>query len=567
MQAQVVNSSSTHFISRSSAAVILASFALNALVLLLTFVFITPFFLSNDDVSMMLRAAGVLVLDKPTGYLMFTSGIIGNVLKELYSWKLSLPWYGLYYVFVLWLVQSVCLSLLSLRWGLKHGLIMFALYYLSGGFYFTVAWQFTMLSILTCVAGGCAVVYSNKIKFESIVKTLFVSFGIALMLLSVLIRLDGFYAGCLFMLPVLFFDLIFNRRFRSLILLVAICASVVVIRLQWNQMENDANDGFTRFNIMRSTLSEYGYITNDPVAMQLLMQRTGWSYNDCQALRAWLFTEVKTFNHESLERALDGRKTHNFSNVWKTAIYKQVGFIKSHAWMIWSMLFFIALLVFVNRRSKLYVVTTLILFVWLNVVLIAIGAFSKPPPFRVQFPLWLSLALVSLLRSENIISPFTNINRVSAIVAALAFGLLVNKSLYVSKRYRANEEKLQNVLAATSVSKPLVNWGSALPLEAISPFRDLSVYRNNRLINLGVFERSPQDNDYVNRLTRDISFENALVENQIPIAIDSLNTETYLEILSTRYREHRDMNVSFEKLPSNYGVNIFRVRVNAGNVP
>ncbi|MEE8411040.1 MAG: hypothetical protein V3S47_00955 [Acidobacteriota bacterium] len=52
-----------------------------------------PLYRTNDDPSMLLLAAGLLYVDEPTPYLIFSNHLWGQLLAFLYTWLPGLPWY------------------------------------------------------------------------------------------------------------------------------------------------------------------------------------------------------------------------------------------------------------------------------------------------------------------------------------------------------------------------------------------------------------------------------------------------------------------------------------------
>ena len=77
----------------------------NLLLFGVIYLFFTPHFQENDDVGMLLEAAGKLIAAEPTPYLLFTHIIIGYILKTLYSISPQTAWYGYYLVFCLFITH------------------------------------------------------------------------------------------------------------------------------------------------------------------------------------------------------------------------------------------------------------------------------------------------------------------------------------------------------------------------------------------------------------------------------------------------------------------------------
>ena len=71
---------------------------INFVLFCLIYFFFTASFQTNDDVGMMLEAAGVAIAAEPTEYLLFSNVLIGILLKNLYQISTSVAWYGWYLV-------------------------------------------------------------------------------------------------------------------------------------------------------------------------------------------------------------------------------------------------------------------------------------------------------------------------------------------------------------------------------------------------------------------------------------------------------------------------------------
>jgi hypothetical protein len=113
----------------------------------------TPYFMTNDDVAMMLYAAGVSKVAAASEMLLFTHVALGWCLKWLYSLDPTLPWYGLYLIACLFLAHTAILYATLKRTGDPRVLGFFLLYYALFGARILLGLQFTVVASFLAYGG------------------------------------------------------------------------------------------------------------------------------------------------------------------------------------------------------------------------------------------------------------------------------------------------------------------------------------------------------------------------------------------------------------------------------
>ena len=131
----------------SKSKALLLSFALAAGTYFLFFLFFDPGYDTNDDPGMMALASG-LFRSEASPFMVFTHVSIGYVLKALYSWMPSVPWYAVYlYAFQILAWTLIAHALLTLHRG-REAVVFFVATFALIGFRFAMKLQFTSTSIL-----------------------------------------------------------------------------------------------------------------------------------------------------------------------------------------------------------------------------------------------------------------------------------------------------------------------------------------------------------------------------------------------------------------------------------
>src|SRR4051812_47652742 len=85
------------------------SFATVSFLFAAVFTVLEPSFQTNDDLQLAMIASGTGISLQPDEHLVFTSVLIGHVLKALYTTWPSVAWYGLYLYAAQFLAQTTIL--------------------------------------------------------------------------------------------------------------------------------------------------------------------------------------------------------------------------------------------------------------------------------------------------------------------------------------------------------------------------------------------------------------------------------------------------------------------------
>jgi len=142
----------------------------------------TPYYQTNDDATMHLRSAGVLLTEQPSEFLLFTHPLIGLALSSLYELQPAWPWYPMH-LLLAHLCVAVASGWLALRsWGAK-GLLAAACFVVIVQSRFIWNLQFTTVAMLLgvlgvlllrrgeskaeWVLGGMMVAWAPLVRFES----------------------------------------------------------------------------------------------------------------------------------------------------------------------------------------------------------------------------------------------------------------------------------------------------------------------------------------------------------------------------------------------------------------
>lgn len=187
-------------------------------------------FEENDDVYMCMIANGVYG-GVPDGHLIFINAIYGYVVAGLYKLCGSIEWYTVLFAICHILSMSIIAFFSITNTKLNRWLrIAFMVFMYVLWIRIIIRFQFTTTAAITCFAGCLALVQSKK-KWSWV--------GVALILLSSLIRYQATALVFALFAPILFREIILNRKLilRTGILVVLMIACFLCDKLFYQQPE------------------------------------------------------------------------------------------------------------------------------------------------------------------------------------------------------------------------------------------------------------------------------------------------------------------------------------------
>ncbi len=480
---------------------------------LLTYAIYTPFFQTNDDPAMMLEVAGVALSPQPTEYLLFTSVVLGTILKNLYLIMPTIPWYGYYLAFSLLMGNIAILYVLLRRNPHYFSVLLFALYFLLISTFTLISMQFTVTGFV-CGLGGLALVFLMPHKSDNLfnIKGLLTISGIIgafLIGLSLMIRTEAVAMAVVLFSPIILAE--FYRQKKLMIpkfiqfgFVLAVCVPLYLM----NHVAYSSPE-WKEANAFRAGVAQF--VDNHVMAKaseekrKEAMEKVGWRPIDNAMLSFWFFMDKEIYSAKNFETVLsileNEMNTDEIDTYIWDYIYKQP--IVNRAMMI--ALFFVVFL-FIKTDDKIllgiHIGFVLLAYLGIHYLLWTLHYLYKQAPPHVYTSAYVFLATLPLflMHEKTSFNPFKSGFEVRSVVAAV-LGLLVfyygsqgHKELsLLSKNAKANAKNLTQVVKAMNPTPDnlFVVWASSFPYESISPFSDLDFMRPLNLFSLGSIQRTP----------------------------------------------------------------------------
>jgi hypothetical protein len=365
---------------------LLIALALAVGVYSLFFLFFDPGYGTNDDFGMMALASG-LFRSEASPFLIFTHVSIGYVLKALYGWAPSIPWYAVYlYSFQILAWTLIAHALLTIDRA-REAVIFFAASFLLIGFPIAMKLQFTSTSILL---GAAAAFYFLTMGLQSR-SWMLPAFAGGLIGIVGLIRGSSLKVTLAIWAP-LFVYTAFRTPIKRTLVFGATIASVVLAAAAISMIAYNSDsrwDEYVEFNAVRGQL--HGNANFDP--SEETLAEIGWERSDLRLFRHWFFTDPDVFSTEHLRALLGSIQPRSR---WENFSHKLIvkPFSESKSQLIGALLITLTLLAWATRKR-----ISLVLANWVWIALVGTAAiilYGRMPP-RVLVPMILSATLASAI--------------------------------------------------------------------------------------------------------------------------------------------------------------------------
>lgn len=465
----------------------------------------TAAFQTNDDVGMMLEAAGVAIAAEPTEYLLFSNILIGILLKNLYQISTSVAWYGWYLVGSLFLAHWAILYVILKRNPNFTAIFLYAIYLFVAASFALQSLQFTTVSALTAV-GGLALLVFNTEDLEFNFKKIFSLpniCGIALIVWSSLIRLPSLALMTFLLAPVLavaFWEqkLEIFKRLIPLMIAFLICAIPFLINKSyysqgnWERamQENEIIGKFVDDQLMQKAPQE---------AQQKAMQAAGWSPTDFSMMVFWFFQDKQTYGLEKVTAAKNELQQYDKKTTFDDILKNQKEDVFGNEFVNRCLMVCVFLSIFLlQKRNYVSIGATAILVP----VVIAFLFYYLRVRFYVIYPMFIYLALLPLLlirKNQALTLDFQEFGA-RKILALVALAVVFFSSFSVLKKINENSKQTQdlnkNLKTMVSGLNPqaknlYVSWANSFPFEWAAPFENINYLKDLHLFLLGSIQRTP----------------------------------------------------------------------------
>jgi hypothetical protein len=542
--------------------------------LLFSIVVFQPSFDTNDDAAINFIAAGKVILESPDEHMVFTHFLVGLLLKRLYLWAPSIPWYGTY-LFCIHAAAHIALvyMLLKQRLGLRW-LGVYLLYASVVGLILLTSLQFTTTAFLATQSGLLLGLFAFARAAEG-------DTGLAwrttlasalLLIVAALVRWHVFLLFFSLALPAAGVLVWLHWQNRRLIVKAACLSTLILSGLVGLAHLNTvyyARDPrwseFYSYNELRAKINDLAWVYYSPETAHVF-PKVGWSVNDYGMIQSWFFDDPVVYGAAKIQELLD-------AHPWQETMPRQ-GRLKNllrglaDDRQIVPLLALLPLLAFVLRRDTVAQKTLLLTCAWVVAIVLVTTVMRKPPPPRIylpvlSFPLGLAALLAAMLpgltstqQQPSDDSPSTSptpLRRRKQFPITVRFACIALATIGVLsclaaqyKRGRQNYAKSEvfyHELAkiAQDPHQLYIVWGTGMPFELMRPTDNMQWLSNLRMCIWGwtqqcQFHRDMKASFGASDLTRELMSRSDITLICHP---------TCLPLMKNYIREHHGREVAF----------------------
>jgi hypothetical protein len=264
----------------------------------------TPRYETNDDVTMNLVAAGLLVTDRPDEHLLYSNVLIGLPLRALYGAWPAVPWYGLYhYATLCAAAAAACYALLRVNPTGRQAAV--ALFFLAVVVLpCLVGLQFTKTAFLACLAG--LLLLLAPLRGAAPWPKSADAAGVALIVLGSLIRFQSFALALVVAAPVAAAGALpAPRRALRRAALPGLAAVLALALNAYNARYYARSPGwedFYAYNALRAEFTDYQRYYPYSPEMNPALAAAGWDPVDLGMMQFYFFADPQRYSLDKLQR-------------------------------------------------------------------------------------------------------------------------------------------------------------------------------------------------------------------------------------------------------------------------
>ena len=489
--------------------ILFISFFLNLLLFTFTYLIYTPQFLTNDDVKMMLRVAGLNRVLEPSSFI-HSNIILGNVLSSLYSFNTRVPWYILYMIFGFFVSHVAFLYRMLKNSPFLSTMVLYLVYFVLIGLNLLINLQFTILGGVLTFSGIALIFFEQQQKKtnkrsqpSSILKEIFTPkncIGILLILFGSLVRWHSMLLVVALFSPILFIQYfskpIREIKLKGLLLLIALLTCYGALKYE-HYVYNQHPGWKSHLEKVPSLVKfiDYRILETTPVEERVkILSSVDWSVNDYYMLLFWFSMNEELYNKSNFDKILNQAPSIK-TNVTLEKTYETLKEIFAtqvalNCFLIWL---FICITLRLTRNKLLQLLAAFLLPI---LIILYLVYFRKAPPPRVWYVILAFLAWVPLLLINKKYRPtpskFKSYKKIGLFVI-LALTLCYSANMLYTYRVISNNRIANNLLFKSTIQKfnpsldnLYVIWGQGFSYELILPFDNLDYIRNFQTIGVGV---------------------------------------------------------------------------------
>ena len=545
---------------------LLVSLLINAVLFTIIYLAYTWHFRTNDDMGMLLRAAGVSKVTEPSAFILYSNIIIGWVLSMLYQLSLSIPWYALYMTASMFVAHVVILYVVLRKVPNWVVLVWYLFFFWLVTADMLIGIQFTMTASLVTLAGFVLLFFdqpstvTDKLSVNEWLTSRNI-LAVFLIVFGCMIRWRAMVMITIAMLPVIAIYSI-KKPIPLLVQKAGVLAMALLLSFgaySINSFAYKQDPGWAKFHKHKPIAMKFvndrllEYIDQKQAAK--LIKEANWTFNDYQMFVGWFFMSEELYGLPVLEKMINNMPPQK--NLTLAIATKEMKRIMSGKFALrCAVLFGLALVLL--RFNWRNILTILVIILAVTALLYYVIFFYKSPPQRVFMPLFSLVALSPFLlwNSKGFISigeknwwrivPFIIMIGLACWVSAKAFVFYAEES----DNYQQGKEWLHKAMKSFKPSPKnlYVVWGQGYPWKFITPFDDITFLRNFNTFGLGTGQHSPSNKKMLQKFGITDLYQDLVYKDNVFLMIRNQFIEKRLPLYHKFMRQHYNLRTTEQKV-------------------
>jgi hypothetical protein len=538
----------------------------------------------NDDIIMMMISSGYFT-GFPDEHIVFSSFLIGLILKFLYNIYLNLNWYTYYLTFLNFLSCFIILfSFFKIRQSIKTIIYFLILYlFILKDYCFFIQFSHTA----TLVTSGGLILYLTTLHSDK--QALFDRIVAMLMIITgSLVRFDGAILVFVLYIPFMLYYILEKKFYRILKFLALVFSFIIIFKFANNlYYEKDKDWGY--YNKLNY---EWGLILNNPKFPSIntrdsIFSQINWSHNDRNVFfNYWILEDSLNYSlpklkilfnqnkvtYKQIEFGRNNFKTWVGSQLWALHLisepYKMINqkcktfnllqemtlFANSYYNSYFLFISTFLLIFFVHKGFKIYYLLNLFVLMVLIIIFNASNSILFKP--RVLNAMMISTLGIGLFHNLTYCKPLNNNKLTEPFIGFIfLFILSIITSFYFiveSKsniKINANQTKIMAQIGSSFPNTPILilDGSKGFSTNNFNPFHNQ--YNTNSVTKIyycSWLSQSPINKKIIKRLKSE-NFYSSLIEGKILIYNESEDLD-FLNPLIDYFMEHFKKNITINSL-------------------
>ncbi len=558
---------------------LLVSMLFNLLLFAIIYSIYTPHFMTNDDVKMMLRVAGMNRVLEPSAYI-HSNIILGNFLTWLYALDKSIPWYAIYTILSLFIAHVAFLYRILRNSPLIRSMFMYLVYFIIVGVQILLNLQFTITAGILSFAGVVLLFFEPKKMrryytlqgFFERVFTIRNFIGVLLIFFGSLVRWYSTLLVFGLFLPVVFIQYVFrpfyNARVKVALFVLTFFLCYSGVKYEKYKYRQDIGWKKHLENIPSLvSFIDYQVLENVPIQKKVeILATADWSLNDYYMLMHWFSMNEDLYNKVNFEKILSQvpkvKTNLPFKRVYEITMSILTNQYSISCIFLW---FFVSLMINLRLSKILQLFVSLILPI---IAILYLIFFRKPPPPRVWYIIMIFITWIPLLllSKKNNFRSFLKVKLYKKIILCL-FAFLLLYNCFLSIQINSNNSKINyesniwfhNLM---DVFNPNPNnlyivWGEGFPYPLISPFDNLEYLENLNTIGVGV-PPTPTTKEVLAKYNIKDVYMAMLEKNNVFLCLHPAHKYKQ-EMLEKYMLEHYNLSINYNPIFRSGAFNVYKI--------